>query len=54
MKCDFCDNEAIGYCSMQCAIYCEYHKEQALEIERNMWAELDKVQQEIYDPYEGD
>ena len=45
MKCDFCDNEAVGYCSMQCAIYCQDHKEDAEEIERHMWNEYKIIEE---------
>lgn len=46
MKCDFCDKKAIGYVSMQAAIYCGEHQTKAEEIESLMWAEHDKVQHE--------
>lgn len=39
-KCDFCEKEAIGYCSYQCAIYCADHQKEAEAIEEKMWAEL--------------
>lgn len=47
MKCDFCEKDAIGYTSMQAAIYCDDHKEKAEKIEAAMWKECDKIEQEL-------
>jgi hypothetical protein len=43
-KCDFCDKESVGYCSMQVAIYCEDHKEKAEQIEADMWKATEDIE----------
>lgn len=46
MKCDFCDKESVGYCSMQVAIYCADHREEAEKIEADMIAEIEKTNEQ--------
>lgn len=41
-KCDFCEKEMVGYCSFQCALYCEDHEKEALEIENLMYETMEK------------
>lgn len=46
MKCDFCDKEAVGYLSYQCAIYCLDHEAEAQAIEDALISEIEKTPHE--------
>jgi predicted transcriptional regulator len=46
-KCDFCEKEAVGYCSQQCAIYCKDHQERAEKIEAKMYEAMEESQKWI-------
>ncbi len=48
-KCDFCDKPAIGYVSMQAAIYCGEHQTEAELIEKAMLAEIEKSNRSDYE-----
>lgn len=45
MKCDFCEKEAVGYGSYQCAIYCADHESKAQEIEDKMWEATEMIRE---------
>ena len=47
VKCDFCNKEAIGCGTYQCAIYCAEHEKEADKIENDMLDEIDDYKTRI-------
>ncbi len=47
MKCDFCDKPAVGYCSLQIAIYGDIHQERAEKIESDFYNYMDEERERL-------
>lgn len=52
MKCDFCDNKAVGYTMQQMFCYCDEHEEVAIELLNKELDYIDSCVEELDSEYD--